>query len=173
MSDVHGTAAGRMEPPAETLVRVDATTAKADLGKRAVALIIDAVIAFVVGLIPYVGPLVGAAYWLVRDGLEFDFADRRSVGKKLMKLRPVRLDGQPMDIGASIRRNWMFAAGAVFGLLNLIGVIGWIVAAILVIPLGLAAFALGVFEIIKVFTDAKGRRLGDNMAGTQVIEVPN
>ncbi|HEY0839899.1 MAG TPA: RDD family protein [Vulgatibacter sp.] len=173
MSDVHGTAAAGLESRSEAIVQVDATTAKADLGKRAVALIIDSVIAFLVGLIPYVGPLVGAAYWLLRDGLEFDFADRRSVGKKVMKLRPVRLDGQPMDIGSSIRRNWMFAIGAVFGLLNLIPVLGWIVALILLIPLSLAAFALGIFEIIKVFTDTKGRRLGDNMAGTQVIEVPN
>lgn len=173
MSDARSSAAARLEGDPEPLARVEAQAAKADLGKRAVALIIDAVIAVVIGFIPFVGVLAGAAYWLVRDGLEFDFADRRSVGKKVMKLRPVRLDGRPMDIETSAKRNWMFALGAIFGLLGLIPVLGLILALVLIVPVSLAAFGLSLFELFKVITDPKGRRLGDTMGGTQVIEVPN
>ena len=85
--------------------------AKPDIGKRAIAVIIDAVIAVVVGLIPIAGGIVATAYWLVRDGLDLEFMDHRSIGKKVMKLRPVTLDGQPLDIATSIKRNWMFGLG--------------------------------------------------------------
>lgn len=140
---------------------------KAELSKRIIAVVIDAVLAMVVGMIPLVGGLVGAAYWLVRDGLEVEFMDRRSLGKKLMKLRPVRLDGQPMDIATSVKRNWMFAFGGVAQILMYIPIIGWL----MLIPVALIALALGLFELFKVITDPQGRRLGDSMAGTKVIEV--
>ncbi len=141
--------------------------AKADLGKRFVAGIIDAVAAVLVAMIPVVGGLIAAAYWLLRDGLEFDFMDRRSLGKKVMKLRPVRLDGKPMDLETSMRRNWVFALGGVISALLFIPVLGWILA----IPVGLASLALGLTELYKVLTDAEGRRLGDSWARTKVIEV--
>jgi uncharacterized RDD family membrane protein YckC len=83
------------------------SSGKADLTKRAVALIIDGLIAGAIGRIPFIGGLIGAAYMLTRDGFEFDFMDHRSLGKKLMKLRPVRLDGKPVDIETSMRRNWV------------------------------------------------------------------
>lgn len=113
------------------------------------------------GLIPIVGALAGAAYMLVRDGLEVDFMDRRSLGKKVMKLRPVRLDGQPMDIGASAKRNIPFAIGPV---IMIIPILGWILGPIV-------ALAIGIIEIVLVLTDAEGRRLGDKWAETKVIEV--
>jgi uncharacterized RDD family membrane protein YckC len=55
---------------------------------------------------------VGIAYALLRDGLTYDFMDGRSIGKKLMKLRPVRHDGSPMDMATSARRNWPLAFGS-------------------------------------------------------------
>lgn len=144
-----------------------ASTGKADLSKRFIAGVIDCVIAVVIGMIPFIGGLIAAAYWLVRDGLEIEFMDRRSIGKKVMKLRPVRLDGRPMDIATSVRRNWMFALGGVVQLLMFIPILGWL----LMIPVGLVALALGLLEIFKVVTDSQGRRLGDSMAGTKVVEV--
>ena len=60
---------------------------KADLGKRFLAVLIDAGIAVVVSFVPVIGGLAAAAYWLIRDGLALDFMDHRSVGKKLMDLR--------------------------------------------------------------------------------------
>jgi uncharacterized RDD family membrane protein YckC len=139
--------------------------AKADLGKRAIAMIIDAVIVMIVGFIPVAGGIVATAYWLVRDGLDLEFMDHRSIGKKLVKLRPVTLDGKPLDIQMSIKRNWMFALGGVAQLFAMT-IIGLVVA----LPLGLIAFVIGIVEVVLVVTDAESRRMGDKMAGTRVIE---
>jgi uncharacterized RDD family membrane protein YckC len=136
---------------------------KADLGKRIVAAIIDAVCAFVVGLIPIIGGLIGAAYLLLRDGFEIDFMDQRSLGKKLMKLRPVLLDGGKVDLVVSIKRNWILAIPSI---LMIIPVFGWIAAPFL-------GLAIGIIEFILVITDPQGRRIGDKLAGTKVIEVEN
>ena len=138
---------------------------RVDIGKRAIALIIDAVIAVVVGLVPIIGGIAATAYWLVRDGLDLEFMDHRSIGKKVMKLRPVSLDGQPLDVMASIKRNWMFGLGGLTQLFAMT-LIGLVIA----IPLGLIALMLVIIEIVLVFTDAEGRRMGDKMAGTRVIE---
>lgn len=143
-----------------------ATAGKADISKRLIAGIIDAVIAFAIGLIPLIGGLIGAAYWLIRDGLELDFMDHRSIGKKLVKLRPVTLDGSPVDIMVSVKRNWMFALGGVVQLL-----IYTIVGILLAIPLAFVALLLFIVEFVLVLTDAQGRRLGDKIANTIVIEV--
>ena len=136
-----------------------------DLGKRAIAAIIDAVIAMVVGLVPIAGGIAATAYWLLRDGMDLDFMDHRSIGKKVMKLRPVTLDGQPLDLATSVKRNWMFALGGLtqFFAMTIIGLV-------LAIPLGLIAFVIGIVEIVLVLTDAEGRRMGDKMARTRVIE---
>jgi uncharacterized RDD family membrane protein YckC len=140
---------------------------KADLMKRFVAALIDGLLAGVVSMVPLVGGLAGAAYMLLRDGFEFDFMDRRSLGKKVMKLRPVTQDGTPMDLAKSVRRNWMFGIGGLISVLLFIPILGWL----LIIPVALVAFGLGIVEIFLVITDPKGQRLGDRMAKTQVIEV--
>lgn len=144
-----------------------APAAKADLAKRVVAVIIDAAIAAVLGVIPVVGGIIGTAYIVVRDGLDVDFMPNRSLGKKLMNLQPVRLDGAKVDLETSFRRNWMFGLGALISLLLYIPIIGWILIPIV----GLASLGIGLYEIYLVVTDAEGRRWGDRMAGTKVIEV--
>ncbi|MFQ5568979.1 MAG: RDD family protein [Rhodothermales bacterium] len=151
------------EVPAPVTTTGAVPEGKADLGKRFVAMLIDGVLASVVGMIPFVGWLVAGAYMVVRDGLELDFMDGRSIGKKVMKLRPVRLDGGKMTMEDSVKRNWMWAVGY----LALIPIIGWLLAPII----GLAALAISLFEIFKVLTDTEGRRWGDSIAGTKVIEV--
>ena len=138
------------------------SSGKADLGKRAIAYIIDAVAVAVVSAIPF-GGILGAAYILGRDGFDFEFMDGRSLGKKLMKLRPVRADGGKMDLTTSAMRNWPLALGALIS----IPVLGWI-AAIVLIP---ASIILGILELILVLTDDEGRRWGDRLAGTKVVEV--
>ena len=134
---------------------------KADLVKRFVAAVIDGVIAGVVSIVPVIGGLVGAAYMLVRDGLELDFMDGRSLGKKVMKLRPVRLDGGAMDIATSVKRNIPFAIGPV---IMIVPVIGWVLGPIV-------ALVIDLVESILVLADPQGRRIGDKMAETMVIEV--
>ncbi len=133
---------------------------KADLGKRAVALIIDGVISGILGLVPLVGMVAGAAYMLFRDGFEFPFMDHRSVGKKLMKLRPVRLDDGPVDLTTSLKRNWIFALPLAVFAIPLLGVLAPFVS-----------LAVAIIEILLVLTRDDGRRWGDQLAETQVIEV--
>ncbi len=148
-------------PPAAPQSAAVVGAGKADLGKRFVEALIDGALAMIVGFIPIIGGLIGAAYMLVRDGLELDFMDRRSIGKKLVKLRPVRLDGQPMDITTSVKRNIPFAIGPV---IMVIPVLGWIIGPIV-------AMVIGLIEVILVLTDPEGRRMGDKFAETKVIEV--
>jgi uncharacterized RDD family membrane protein YckC len=141
--------------------------AKADLGKRFVAALIDGVLAAVVSFIPVVGGIVAAAYMLLRDGLEFDFMDRRSIGKKIMKLRPMRDDGAPMDMETSVKRNLPLCIGYVGSIFVIIPILGWIVA----ILLGLVGLIVVIIEIVLVVTDPEGRRFGDKFGTTKVIEV--
>ena len=136
-------------------------TAKADLGKRFVAILIDGILAGLIGLIPVVGGLVGAAYMLLRDGFDFDFMKKRSLGKKLMKLRPVLVDGGEVDLAVSVKRNVIFAVPLV---LMIIPVLGWVLAPIV-------SLAVGIIEVVLVLSDEEGRRWGDKFAGTKVIEV--
>lgn len=140
---------------------------KADLAKRFVAVLIDGAIAGLLSLIPAVGGLVGAAYILLRDGLEFEFMDGRSLGKKLMKLRPVKADGQKMTLEDSAKRNWPLMFSALVSVLLFIPVIGWILIPIVLI----ASVVISIVELIFVITDSEGKRWGDKLAGTKVIEV--
>lgn len=124
------------------------TMLKADLGKRVAAVAIDSVgisiIAGILSPIPVlniIGALLPAAYMLTRDGFDFEFMDRRSIGKKLMKIRPVRLDGQPMDLMGSIARNWPF-------LVPIVPLIGFFIA----------------------MNDPQGMRIGDKVANTIVVD---
>lgn len=154
-----------MEHQADTQPVV-ATVAKADPTKRFIAIVIDGAVAAVLGLIPYVGYLLGGIYWLVKDGLDVDFIKHRSLGKKLLKLAVVRNDGQPMDIGTSVRRNWMFALGLVVSFLAIIPILGWMLIPIVFI----AAPIIILVEAYLAYSDPQGRRWGDKLAGTTVIE---
>lgn len=136
-----------------------------DFARRAVAFAIDGLIAFVLSLIPIIGGLLGGTYFLVRDGLTLDFANRRSVGKHIMGLKPVRLDGRAMDISTSAARNWMFALGLFISALVFIPIVGW-----LLIPLvAIIAIVAIVLETFVAYSTEDGRRYGDRFAGTRVI----
>lgn len=123
----------------------------------------------VLGLVPIVGPLAGALYWLLRDGLDLPFMDRRSIGKKAIGTRPIRLDGSPMDPLSSMRRNWVFCVGAILWPLLFVPVLGWVLIILLVGPIVLTQLILLVVELVLVMTDDDGRRWGDRLAGTRVI----
>jgi len=134
---------------------------KADVVKRIVAYLIDAILAFVLSLIltPF-GALVSCAYILLRDG--FDFMQNRSIGKMAVNLKPIVVEtGANCDLQTSIKRNWPLAIGHFLAGLFLPLIL------ILIIPLLIYV----VIEAVLVFTDDKGLRLGDKMAGTQVIEL--
>ena len=159
-------AAGSESPQPEPRATVDAALQAAPLDARLLAGVIDALIVIVVSVVPGVGGLAAAAYLLIRDGLETDFMDHRSIGKRIMKLRPVRVDGIPMDITDSIRRNWMFS---IFGIIVFLA--STIVGAILAFPLALMLVVFLGVEIFLVITDDDRRRFGDRVADTIVIQV--
>lgn len=146
----------------------DATLTKADPVKRIIAFVIDAVASIIVGFIPFVGGIIGALYMLFRDALPIEALEYKSIGKKLLGLSVVNIEDptSKIDYAASAKRNWMFALGPMMMFFLFIPILGWIID----ILIGIAVFVLVIIEIIKIFTDEKGVRLGDKMAGTMVIE---
>ena len=147
-----------------------APAGKPDTVKRFLAMLIDGIIAValstVVGLISSIlGSIVAGVYYVIRDGLDIDFMKQRSFGKKVMKLDVVRLDGKPMDLETSVKRNWMFGVGAITTILLYIPLLGWILIPVAI----LIAACIGLYECYKVLTDKEGRRWGDELAGTRVI----
>ena len=139
---------------------------KADTTKRIVAFVIDVVIASILWQVPLVGKVLGLGYILFRDGLDFEFMKGRSMGKKLMGLKPVRSKERPMDLSASVRRNWVFLIGGVAGLLSGVPLIGWL---IVLVSVCLGAL-VSLYEIYLVLTEPEGRRWGDVFAGTRVVQ---
>ena len=152
---------------AETKIN-DAALSKADPVKRIIAFVIDAIISMIIGLIPLVGGIIGALYMLLRDALPIEALAYKSVGKKLLKLSVVNVEdpSAKIDYAASAKRNWMFALGPIMLFFVFIPVFGWIID----ILLGIALLILLIIEIVKIFSDEKGVRLGDKTAGTMVIE---
>ena len=146
----------------------DVELTKADPVKRIIAFIIDAVASMIVGFIPLVGGIIGALYILLRDALPIEALQYKSIGKKLLKLSVVKIEDptSKVDYAISAKRNWMFALGPIMLFFLFIPIIGWIID----ILLGIAVLILVIIEIVKLFTDEKGQRLGDKMAGTMVIE---
>jgi len=151
----------------EKKTNADALT-KADPVKRIIAFVIDAVASMIVGFIPFIGGIIGALYMLLRDALPIEALEYKSIGKKLLKISVVKTEepASKIDYATSARRNWMFALGPIMLFFLFIPIIGWIID----ILLGIAVLILVIIEIVKLFTDEKGLRLGDKMAGTMVIE---
>ncbi|RLB19688.1 MAG: RDD family protein [Deltaproteobacteria bacterium] len=146
----------------------NATQTKADPVKRIIAIVIDGVATMIVGFIPFVGGIIGALYMLFRDALPIEALEYKSIGKKFLKLSVVKTEGSPgrIDYATSAKRNWMFALGPIMMFLLFIPVIGWI----LDILIGIGCFVIAIIELVKIFSDEQGIRLGDKMAGTKVVE---
>ncbi len=148
-----------MEPQQENEPRSVPDGKPADLVTRFVAALIDVVIVGLISIIPF-GGIVGAAYMLVRDGLDLEFMNRRSLGKKLLGLRPIRLDGQPMDLASSIKRNATFALGPLLSAIPILGLLLGPFTAMLVL----------MVEVALLVLDDDRRRLGDRLGNTVVVE---
>lgn len=141
---------------------------KADVARRVIAAGLDMVVAMTLSalLSPLqpLGRLLGAAYLTFRDVLPFALTKaegwrRRSIGKRLVNLEVVTLDGDELTWVTSLKRNFPFA----------IGLVAEVLPTILAFLLVLVAPALLLLELIFIFADAKGRRLGDQWANTQVV----
>jgi uncharacterized RDD family membrane protein YckC len=144
---------------------------KADPIKRLLAFLVDGAIAAVLCLIPYLGHILAGVYLLLRDALPIAALENKSVGKKLFALgliKPVASNGAQEDYLISIKRNWMFALGPLIYFLVFIPILGWLLDLVLV---G-GSVVICIIETVLVFSDPKGIRIGDKLAGTQVIEIP-
>ncbi|MDT0632407.1 RDD family protein [Rubrivirga sp. S365] len=149
--------------------------------RRFAAAFLDGALALTLALVPAaltpgafkgrmfgVGLLLGAAYLLLRDGLPYAEWGPRSLGKRWLGLRPYCVGGAALTWEVSARRNaTVGGALAVWALIYLAGGFRGI-------PFGgfllWAAVAVVVIEAVLVAIDPVGRRLGDRIAQTRVVE---
>ncbi len=137
--------------------------------QRIVAALLDGIIAtgltaFLSGL-PSLAGLVGGAYLVARDGLEVGPLRFRSVGKYVMGLGVVRLDGAPLTLETSVQRNWMLGLLFVAGLFVAVPIVGGALASLL----SFLGLGLLLFELYNVITDPAGQRWGDRFGRTKVV----
>jgi len=130
------------------------TYPKAQVLNRGIARLIDLFIVVAAGqMIVPVGFLGGLAYILIADG----FAGGRSIGKRLIGLQTVIPDRrEAAGFRESIIRNLPFAVAQ---LAFAVPYVGWIVSV-----------AIMAFEAVLILGNEQGRRLGDEVAGTQVLD---
>lgn len=130
---------------------------KADLTLRGLARLADFTIAF--GLAtsaPGVGPLVAAVYLLVADGL----LHGQSPGKKIFGVKAVvPATRAPAGFQESMLRNAPFALATLFWALPILWPVFF-----------LAGLPIVGYEAWRVYDDPLGRRLGDALADTQVVD---
>ena len=129
---------------------------KPDNMQRGLAFIIDCAITYLLGLIPFIGGIIGFVYMLIRDSL----IDGQSIGKKLLNIKVVT-DHEKVTYNDSIKRNIIFAIPSLF---MIIPAVGWIIG-------GVLGVIIYIVEIIKVVNDPEGKRYGDMWAGTRVVKV--
>jgi uncharacterized RDD family membrane protein YckC len=116
--------------------------------------------------------VIGLGYMLGRDVLAGD----RSLGKKLMNVRVVRVSGEPISIVDSAKRNALFAPfwalNVLTSLLQLVPFLGTCVACALT-PLMILSWFAGlvavIWEVVEITRQPDGARVGDRIAGTRVI----
>jgi uncharacterized RDD family membrane protein YckC len=127
---------------------------KAHVLNRFIAKLIDLFIVVAAEKIsPPVGFLSGFAYLLIADG----FAGGRSLGKRVVGLQTIRLDlRDTAGFRESIIRNIPLGAAQ---LASAVPYVGWI-----------AALAILSFEGLLIVGNEQGRRLGDEVARTQVLD---
>ena len=127
---------------------------KAQVLNRFIAKLIDLFLAAAAAeVIAPVGFLAGLAYLLVADG----FAGGRSIGKRLIGLQTILPETRESSgFRESIIRNIPFAVAY---LAFAVPYVGW-----------LATASIVVFEAILIIGNERGCRLGDELAGTQVLD---
>jgi len=148
---------------------------KADPVRRVIALLIDMFLAGIVYeildlvLFNSLALLVAWALILMRDA---PLLPMGSPGKKVMGIKALRTDGKPLCMVTSFKRNLPLVLGYVAHIFFLFAFslaphFGRFLAETLASCVFL--LILGT-EAWKIFTDPAGARLGDILAGTQVVE---
>lgn len=161
-----------------------------DFGKRVVAVIIDVLaanlLAYVVALIPIVNSYISCSFTvcfvlLFRDWLY----GGRGIGKNLMGLQVVDMKtGLPASLWQSIMRNVVILGPPlilyiILAVLNVLGAmrVSWLGNAQQIIQiidtLGfLYLLVVLPYEAYRAYNRADRRRLGDELAGTAIVEAP-
>jgi uncharacterized RDD family membrane protein YckC len=137
---------------------------RAGVLNRVAAKLIDLfLVCAVAAIVPYpVGPLIGFLYSILGDGMDFGPFRGQSVGKKLLKLQVLECSTrQPARYKDSLFRNAPVGVATFFAI---IPVWGWLILFLIGVPLML-------MEIYLMVTAQTGRRLGDVMGDTEVVEV--
>lgn len=125
---------------------------KADHLPRFVARVIDTLLAAALAhVVAPVGFFAGVTYLLIADGV----VPGRSVGKAVIGLQVLAQDGRPAGLRESIVRNLPWALVFV---LFVIPLIGWLLSG-----------AVTALEGLLVLGNSRGRRLGDELANTHVV----
>ncbi|MFC1683651.1 RDD family protein [Candidatus Zixiibacteriota bacterium] len=141
--------------------REPSSLARADVGKRIAAALVDGLMTYLICFIPYLGGLIGAAYMAFRDALPLGGEAGQSLGKKLLGLRAVRVpEGTSCDYVTSALRNLPFIIPA---LMMMRPGMGWVVGS-------LFWGIVFVVETLLVIADEHGQRIGDRIAKTAVVE---
>ena len=159
-SDRNDQSPGPGDPVSESSASVPGRVRrKADPHLRILATMIDiAIFLFFVVISGPFGVVIGAAYLLVRDGW-----NGRSLGKILVGLQVVTfIDGRPAGLRESLLRNIPLAIVAV---LSVVTIFGWV----MFFTVGPVTFGWTLYQI---YTEDSGRRTGDLLAHTAVIEIP-
>ena len=148
--------------------------------RRFAAAALDGAVAFALALAPAafapapktrafgVGMLLAAAFVLLRDAVPYGEYGARSLAKRWFGIRPVPVSGAPMGVVASVQRN--ATLGAALGVIGVVKLVGG--ARGLVFDGVLIAVAVGLVavEALLVGIDPVGRRIGDRIARTRVLE---
>ncbi len=127
---------------------------------------------YVPRVLSFLGSLISLGYMLGRDVTAGD----RSIGKKVQNIRVVTTAGGAITFNESMRRNGIFAIGAVLGVLSatlgLIPCLGDVVNCLLmpVMLLGvMVSVGAAIYEILQITQQPDGIRFGDKQAGTRVV----
>ena len=134
---------------------------KADVLERFLAKFIDFLVMGAFFAFPtFIGPLAGITYILISDGLK----GGQSLGKRVVGLKVVSAETREIcGLRPSVIRNSPFALLMVFWF-----IVGWIPYLGKALFLAATLLVIG-FEMVLVYTDERGARLGDRIAETVVI----
>ncbi|GAB6182907.1 RDD family protein [Thermodesulfovibrio hydrogeniphilus] len=121
---------------------------------RTIAKTLDLLLVLVLWKIfPNAGLFIGIFYLLISDGL----FNGSSIGKKFLRIKVMNEQTQvPSDFRSSIIRNLPIALSLLF---LIIPILGWIICSLIII-----------FEFIIIIGSSEGKRIGDYIAGTYVID---